>query len=170
MDGTSIDSYIQKCDRIMAQKDKDIKELAHKYYKEMGSDSKSKSAEAERKLCKILNHVITKMETIETVVNYGVRDYPYSIHTIEYDGYYGKLPEELECNKDDDFNFIFKTSWFDLNYEAYYEELKAKSISSINYTIEKVEQSLLNYKNVLQTLSNFKFSDIEFHKLALKED
>lgn len=42
----------------MEQKDKDIKELAHKYYKEMCSDSKYKSAEAERKLCKILNHVI----------------------------------------------------------------------------------------------------------------
>ena len=67
-----------------------LKELAHKYYKEMSSDSKRKSAEAERKLCKILNHVITKMETIETIVDYGVRNYPYRIYRIEYDGYYGK--------------------------------------------------------------------------------
>ena len=42
----------------MEQKDNDIKELAHKYYKEMSSESKYKSAETERKLCKILNHVI----------------------------------------------------------------------------------------------------------------
>ena len=144
-----------------------LKELAHKYYKEMGSDSKSKSAEAERKLCKILNHVITKMETIETIVDYGVRNYPYRIYRIEYDGYYGKLPEELECNHDD---FIFETSWFDLDYEAYYEELKAKSIGSIKYTIEKVEQSLVRHREEMQKLSESKFSDIEFHELVLEED
>ena len=72
-----------------------LKELAHKYYKEMGSDSKRKSFEAERKLCKILNHVITKMEKIEDAAGYGVRDYPYRIYKIEYDGYYGKLPGEF---------------------------------------------------------------------------
>jgi hypothetical protein len=146
-----------------------LKELAQKYYKEMGSDSKRKSAEAERKLCKILNHVITKMETIETVVDYGVRNYPYRIYKIEYDGYYGKLPENLECNQDDD-DFIFETSWFDLDYEAYYKELKAKHINSINYTIEKVEQSLENHRKEIQRLSKSKFSDIEFHELVLEED
>ena len=146
-----------------------LKELARKYYKEMGSDSKRKSAEAELKLCKILNHIITKMETIETIVDYGVRNYPYRIYKIEYDGYYGKLPEKLECNQDDD-DFIFETSWFDLNYEAYYEELKAKHINSINYTIEKVEQSLVKHREEIQRLSKFKFSDIEFHELELEED
>lgn len=151
----------------MTLEDKDIKELAHKYYKEMGSDSKRKAFEAECKLCKILNHVVTKMETIETIVDYGVRNYPYRIYRIEYDGYYGKLPEELECNHDD---FIFETSWFDLDYEKYYEELKAKHINSINYTIEKVEQSLENHRKEIQRLSKSKFSDIEFHELVLEED
>lgn len=146
-----------------------LKELAHKYYKEMGSDSKRKSFEAERKLCKIVNHVITKMETIETVVDYGVRDYPYRIYKIEYDGYYGKLPENLECNQDDD-DFIFETSWFDLDYEAYYEELKAKTIGSIKYTIEKVEQSLVKHREKIQKLSESKFSDIEFSELVLDEE
>lgn len=153
----------------MEQKNKDIKELAHKYYKEMGSDSKYKSAEAERKLCKILNHVITKMETIETVVGYGVRNYPYRIYTIDYDGYYGELPEKLECNPNDD-DFVFETSWFDLDYEAYYNELKEKHINSINHTIEKVEQSLVKHREEIQRLSKSKISDIEFQKLVLEED
>lgn len=147
-----------------------LKELAHKYYKEMGSDSKRKSAEAERKLCKILNYVITKMEKIEVAANYGVRNYPEEIHEVEYDGYYEKLPEELECNYSYDWNFIFETSWFDLDYEAYYEELKAKSIGSIKYTIEKVEQSLVKHREKIQKLSESKFSDIEFSELELEED
>lgn len=146
-----------------------LKELAHKYYKEMGSDSKSKSAEAERKLCKILNHVITKMEKIEVAASYGVRGYPYCIYEVEWDGYYNKLPEKIECNHDDECNFIFDTSWFDLDYEKYYEELKAKSISSIKCTIEKVEQSLARHREEMQKLSESKFSDIEFHELELEE-
>ena len=146
-----------------------LKELAHKYYKEMGSDSKRKSFKAECQLCKILNHIITKMETIESVVDYGVRNYPYRIYEIEYDGYYGKLPEKLECNQDDD-DFIFETSWFDLDYEAYYEELKAKHINSINCIIEKVEQSLVKHRQEIQRLSKSKFSDIEFSELMLEEE
>ena len=147
-----------------------LKELAHKYYKEMGSDSKRKSAEAERKLCKILNHVITKMEKIEVAARYGVRNYPEEIHEVEYDGSYKKLPEELECNYSYDWNFIFETSWFDLDYEAYYEELKAKSIGSIKYTIEKVEQSLVKHREEIQKLTESKFSDIEFGELMLDEE
>lgn len=147
-----------------------LKELAHKYYKEMSSDSKRKSAEAERKLCKILNHVITKMEKIEVAANYGVRNYPEEIYEVEYDGSYKKLPEELECNYSDDWNFIFETSWFDLDYAAYYEELKAKSIGSIKYTIEKVEQSLVKHREEMQKLSESKFSDIEFSELILDEE
>lgn len=146
-----------------------LKELALKYYREMGSDSKHKSAESERKLCEILNHVITKMEIIEDAADYGFRDYPYRIYEIEYDGYYGKLPEELECNKDVD-DFIFKTSWLDLNYEVYYEELKARNINCINYTIERLEHSLQSHKNNLQKLLNSKFSDIEFQELVLDEE
>ena len=149
---------------------KNLKELACKYYKEMGSDSKRKSAEAERKLCKILNHVIIKMQKIEVAARYGVRNYPEKIHEVEYDGYYGKLPEELECNYNYDWNFIFETSWFDLDYEAYYEELKAKSIGSIKYTIEKVEQSLVKHRESIQKLSESKFSDIEFGELVLDEE
>lgn len=147
-----------------------LKELAHKYYKEMGSDSKRKSFEAERKLCKILNHVITKMETIETSVGWGVRGYPYCIYEVEWDGYYSKLPEKIECNHNSECNFIFETSWFDLDYEKYYEELKAKHINSINYTIEKVEQSLENHRKEIQRLSKSKFSDIEFSELVLEEE
>lgn len=149
---------------------KNLKELAHKYYKEMASDSKRKSAEAERKLCKILNHVITKMEKIEVATRYGVRNYPEEIHEVEFDGFYRNLPETLECNYSDDWNFIFETSWLDLDYEAYYEELKAKSIGSIKYTIEKVEQSLVKHREEIQKLTESKFSDIEFHELELEED
>ena len=147
-----------------------LKELAHKYYKEMGSDSKRKSAEAEHKLCKILNHVITKMEKIEVAARYGVRNYPERIHEVEYDGFYRELPKILECNYNDDWVFRFETSWFDLDYEVYHEELKAKSIDSIKYTIEKVEQSLVRHREEMQKLSESKFSDIEFHELELEED
>lgn len=149
-----------------------LKELAHKYYKEMNSDSKRKSAEAERKLCKILNHVITKMKKIEVAANYGVRSYPEEIEEVEYDGYYRELPDILECNYNHSDNLIFRfeTSWFDLDYEAYYEELKAKSIGSIKYTIEKVEQSLVKHREKIQKLSESKFSDIEFNELVLEED
>ena len=147
-----------------------LKELAHKYYKEMGSDSKSKSAEAERKLCKILNHVITKMEKIEVTANYGIRNYPEKIYEVEYVGYYSELPKILECNYNDGWIFRFETSWFDLDYETYYEELKAKSIGVIKYTIEKVEQSLVKHKEEIQKLSESKFSDIEFHELELEEN
>ena len=147
-----------------------LKELAHKYYKEMGSDSKRKSAEAERKLCKILNHVITKMEKIEVAANYSVRNYPERIYEVEFDGYYQELPKILECNYNDEWVFRFETSWFDLDYEAYYEELKAKSIGSIKYTIEKVEQSLVKHREELQKLSESKFSDIEFSELVLDEE
>lgn len=147
-----------------------LKELAHKYYKEMGSDSKRKSAEAERKLCKILNHVITKMEKIEVASNYSVRNYPERIYEVEFDGYYQELPKILECNYNDEWVFRFETSWFDLDYEAYYEELKAKSIGSIKYTIEKVEQSLVKHREKIQKLSESKFSDIEFHELKLEEE
>lgn len=148
-----------------------LKELAHKYYKEMSSDSKRKSAEAEYKLCKILNHVITKMEKIEDAARYGVRSYPENIFEVEYDGYYDKLPEVLECNYSDTWvSFRFETSWFDLDYEAYYEELKAKNIGSIKYTIEKVEQSLVKHREEIQKLSESKFSDIEFNELVLEED
>ena len=147
-----------------------LKELAHKYYKEMGSDSKRKSAEAERKLCKILNHVITKMEKIEDAASYYVRNYPYCINEVGWDGYYSKLPKKIECNHNDECNFIFETSWFDLDYEAYYEELKTKSIGSIKYTIEKVEQSLVKHREKIQKLSESKFSDIEFSELVLEEE
>lgn len=147
-----------------------LKELAHKYYKEMSSDSKCKSAEAERKLCKILNHIITKMEKIEDAANYGVRNYPERIYEVEYVGYYHELPKILECNYNDDWVFRFETSWFDLDYEAYYEELKAKSIGSIKYTIEKVEQSLVKHREKIQKLSESKFSDIEFSELVLNEE
>lgn len=147
-----------------------LKELAHKYYKEMSSDSKRKSAEAERKLCKILNHVITKMEKIEVAANYSVRNYPERIYEVEFDGYYQELPKILECNYNDEWVFRFETSWFDLDYEAYYEELKAKSIGSIKYTIEKVEQSLVKHREKIQKLSESKFSDIEFSELVLDEE
>ena len=147
-----------------------LKELAYKYYKEMGLDSKRKSAEAERKLCKILNHVITKMEKIEVASNYGIRNYPEKIYEIEYVGHYSELPKILECNYNDGWVFRFETSWFDLDYGAYYEELKAKSIGSIKYTIEKVEQSLVKHREQVQKLSESKFSDIEFPELVLEED
>ena len=98
-----------------------------------------------------------------------VRNYPYRIYTIDYDGYYGELPEKLECNPNDD-NFVFETSWFDLDYEAYYNELKEKHINIINHTIEKVEQSLVKHREEIQRLSKSKISDIEFQKLILEED
>ena len=149
-----------------------LKELAHKYYKEMGSDSKRKSAEAEHKLCKLLNHVINKMRKIEVVTHCGVHNYPVRIDEVEYEGYYNKLPDVLECNYNDSNNLIFRfeSSWFDLDYKAYYEELKAKSIGSIKYTIEKVEQSLEIHRERIQKLSESNFSDIEFDELILEEE
>ena len=151
---------------------KKLKELARKYYKEMSSDSKSKSAEAERKLCKILNYVIDRMKRIEDAVDYGVRDYPTKIHEVEYDGFYRELPKELECNHNDDWDFIFETSWFDMDFEEYYNKLKEKSIASKKYTIENVEQLLQKEKDKLKVLieSKYPFSDVCDIDLQLEED
>lgn len=149
-----------------------LKELAHKYYKEMGSDSKRKSAEAERKLCKILNYAIDRMEGIENAVGYSVRDYPDRIKSIDYEENYKYLPDVLECYPSPDYEWMFRfeTSWLNLDFETYYEELKAKSIGSIKYTIEKVEQSLVKHREEMQKLSESKFSDIEFSELVIDED
>lgn len=156
----------------MTQENKNIKKLAYKYYKEMGSDSKSKSAEAECKLCKILNYVIDRMEGIENAVGYCIRDYPDRIKSIDHDENYKYLPDALECYPSPDYEWMFRfeTSWLNLDFEAYFNELKEKSIARKQYTIEKVEQSLIKHREELQKISKSKFSDIEFHELVLEED
>lgn len=151
-----------------------LKKLAQKYYKEMSSDSKSKSAEAECKLCKILNYVIDRMKRIENAVGYSVRDYPDRIKSIDYEENYKYLPDVLECYPSPDYEWMFRfeTSWLNLDFEAYFNELKEKSIARKQYTIEKVEQSLQKHKDELKVVieSKYPFSDVCNIDLQLEEE
>lgn len=129
--------------------------------KGMNSDSKKESSKCERELCKILTDVCNKLESIENAVGWIVRCYPDSIEEIDIDNVYSgmtKLPEIIWCEYG---SFEFETSWLDINFKEYFEELKLKSISSKQNTIKNVEYSLNKHKNELESLKNLTYEDLD---------
>lgn len=128
----------------------------------MNSDSKSASYKCEKELCKILTSVIKKLDKIESVTGYRIRDYPIEIESIEPMGYLTELPKEIYCNYDNDYDFIFKIVWLDYGFKEYFEELKRRSINSTKYTIESVTRSLEKHKEELNKKMELKFEDLKF--------
>lgn len=125
----------------------------------MNSDSKSASYKCEKELCKILTSVMDKKHKIETYADRYIQDYPNKITDIESYGIYNTLPENIWCNEEE---FKFETKWLDIDWEAYFEELKQSSIRGIEHTIKQVERSIMNHKERLAILSHRQFNDLEF--------
>lgn len=123
----------------------------------MNSDSKSASSKCERELCKILTSIIDKKEKIEDYADEYIINYPDKITDVESYGIYNILPEIIWCNNEE---FKFETKWLDIDWETYFEELKAGSIRSIEHTIANVEKSIIKHKERIMTLSHRKIDDL----------
>ncbi|MBO7211855.1 MAG: hypothetical protein J6V44_12730 [Methanobrevibacter sp.] len=128
----------------------------------MHSDSKSASYKCEKELCKILTSVIRKLDKIESVTGYRIRNYPTEIESIELMDYLTEFPKKIYCNYDNDFDFIFETKWLDYGFKEYFEELKRRSINSTKYLIESVTRSLEKHKQDLAEKMELKFEDLMF--------
>ena len=140
-----------------------MKEKIVQLIKDMHVDSKSKSYEAEKELCEILTKIVNKKEAFEESCGAFINVYPESIYSIDKDGlgYYRnveELPKYIYCN---DRDFRFELSWLDINYEAYFEELKLKKLASIKTTIQNVERTLKDNYEKLEHIQNLKFEDIK---------
>ena len=125
----------------------------------MQSDSKSASYKCEKELCKILTSVINKKDKIESYADKYIQDYPEKITDVESLGMYTCLPDIIWCNED---AFKFETKWLDIDWEAYFEELKQSSIRGIEHTIKQVEKSIMNHKERMAILSHRQFNDLVF--------
>lgn len=125
----------------------------------MNSDSKSVSYECEKELCKILTSIVDKKHKIESYADKYIADYPDRITDVESLGIYNCLPEIIWCNDDE---FKFETKWLDIDWEAYFEELKQSSINSIKHTIKQVEISIMKHKERMAILSHRRFNDLDF--------
>lgn len=123
----------------------------------MNSDSKSASFKCEKELCEILTSIIDKKEKIEDYADEYIINYPDKITDVESYGIYNILPEIIWCNNEE---FKFETKWLDIDWETYFEELKASSIRGIEHTIANVEKSLIKHKERIMTLSHRKFDDL----------
>ena len=142
-----------------------MKEKIVQLIKDMHVDSKSKSYEAEKKLCKILTEVINKKYAIEEACSAYVEIYPDQIYSIDEEelGYYRnveELPKYIYCNDGD---FRFELSWLDINYEEYFVELKLKKLASIKTTIQNVERTLKDHYEKLKHCQNLKIEDIKIN-------
>ena len=132
-----------------------------KLLKGMNSDSKKESSKCERELCKILTDVCNKLDSIENTVGWIVRYYPDEIKEIDIDNVYSgmtELPEIIWCEYG---SFEFETSWLDIDFKEYFEELKLKSIRSKQNTIKNVEYSLNKHKNELESLKILTYEDLD---------
>lgn len=125
----------------------------------MNSDSKSASYKCEKELCKILTSIVDKKHKIESYADKYIQDYPDIITEVESLGIYNHLPDIIWCNDDE---FKFETKWLDIDWEAYFEDLKQSSIRGIGHTIKQVELSIMKHKERLTILSNRQFNDLEF--------
>lgn len=138
-----------------------MKEKIFELLKGMTSDSKKESSKCEKELCEILTDVCNKLKTIENSVRYCVRVYPDKIDDIDMDNVYpgmNKLPEIIWCEYG---SFDFETSWLDINFEEYFEDLKHKSIDIKTKTIEEVEFSLNKHKEELESLKKLTYETLE---------
>lgn len=125
----------------------------------MNSDSKSASYKCEKELCKILTSVINKKHKIESYADRNIQDYPNKITDVKSYGIYNTLPENIWCNDEE---FKFETKWLDIDWKLYFEELKQSTIKGIQYTIERVEASIIKHKENLKNISNRNFEDLKF--------
>lgn len=133
-----------------------------KLLKGMNSDSKSESYKCEKNLCKILTDFCNKLDIIESASGCYERDY-LEINEIDSDNTYPgikELPESIWCNCS---TFKFETSWLDIDFKSYFEELKQKSISYKEITIKNVEASLNKHKEELETLKNTNFESLDLN-------
>jgi hypothetical protein len=129
--------------------------------KGMSSDSKKESYKCEKELCKILNDICAKMETIENLT-YPIRNYT-EIVSIDNDMLpIDNLPKYIYCNEYSGYEtFEFYTEWLDLNMENYFEVLKEKAINIKKATISNVEYSLIKHKKELESLQNLTFENLD---------
>ena len=82
--------------------------------KGMNSDSKKESYICNKEICKILNGVCNKLNSIESFIC-GYKTYPDEIETIDEDNTYkgiDRLPKTIWCNDGD---VEFETSWLDID-------------------------------------------------------
>ena len=137
-----------------------MKNIILKLLKECDNDSKSKSYQAEKELCKILNGVIEKLEKIQDIVGYYVWNFENidSIDTEYYGSWLDKLPELIRCNDD---SFIFRAEWLDCDLKEYFNMLLEKRKSGLATTISNVENGLNKHKEELKRIENLKFEDIK---------
>lgn len=134
-----------------------------KLLKGMNSDSKKESYKCERELCKILTDVCNKLESIEDATKMYMEGYPDKIDEIDMDNTYPgikKLPEIIWCNYG---TFEFETSWLDIDLKSYFEDLKEKSVTYKQSTIERVEASLNKHKEELEALKNITFESLDLN-------
>ena len=130
----------------------------------MHVDSKSKSYEAEKELCKILTEVVNKKDAFEESCGAYIDNYPESIYSIDEETGYcrnvSELPEYIYCNDGD---FKFELAWLDINYEEYFKELIFKKITNIKTNIQHAEKYLSEHYKVLEHFQNLKFEDIKIN-------
>lgn len=127
--------------------------------KGMNSDSKKESSICNREICKILNGVCNKLNSIESFIC-GYNTYPDKIETIDEDNTYkgiDRLPKTIWCNDGD---VEFETSWLDIDLKDYFESLKNKEINNKKRIIESVENSLNKHKKDLETLKTLYYENI----------
>lgn len=132
--------------------------------KGMSSDSKKESYKCEKELCKILNDICAKMETIEKYT-YAIRDYT-EIVSIDNDIFpIDNLPKYIHCNEYSGYEtFEFDTEWLDLNMENYFEVLKEKAINIKKTSISNVEYSLFKHKKELESLQKLSYETLDSAK------
>lgn len=124
-----------------------------------GSDSKSSSYKAERELIKILEEVIDKKCAFEDRLGAYEMDYPESIYNVCLEGKCKDLPSIIYCN---DYEFEFEISWFDINWEDYFNKLVKRKIEYLKTMIRTAENELANFNERLNHFKNLKFIDINF--------
>ena len=131
-----------------------------KLLQEIDNDSKSKSYQTEKELCKILNGVIEKLKKIQDTVGYYVWNFENidNIDTEDYGSWLNKLPESIICNDD---SFIFRTKWLDYDLEEYFNMLLENRKSGLVTIIRNVESGLNKHKEELKRVENLKFEDIK---------
>lgn len=135
-----------------------MKEKILKLYNGIAQDSRSASCKCEKELCEILTSVVNKKDKIEDYADRYIDDYPEKITDVSFLGKCDSLPETIYCNDD---YFTFKTSWLDINWKSYFEELKQCAIKNAESTIELMKESIAKNKEHIVLLSSRKFEDLE---------
>lgn len=122
----------------------------------MSNDSKSASYKCEKELCKMIEDTIKIKHSVEESLDRYIDDYPHNdkIYDIEFDGYWGEVPEIFECN---DCTFKFETKFFDYDWELYFNRLKREKIDYINSDIETAKLNLKKLEEKLDKIKNITY-------------